>query len=235
MRESDAEGLATRGGPESCAGAREGAGEALAGGVQARLLSREIRETGVPTLSDARKATPRVALAVQPKRQTDPCRPCTPSRGPASAVLAHPRRVGSLRSSAQTHDLGHLADKSLASLSGRTASASHPRTPRGQRTRACTQAPCARTGRAHRRPRPDQARAARGRLRPQARDERRWAVGQSRSTCEVGEQACARRRAYPSGRGVGGGKGAGQGEHGECSALRTRSRHPRASGARPCA
>ena len=63
MRESDAEGLATRGGPESCAGAREGAGEALAGGVQARLLSREIRETGVPTLSDARKATPRVALA----------------------------------------------------------------------------------------------------------------------------------------------------------------------------
>jgi RNA-directed DNA polymerase len=42
MRESDAEGLATHGGPESCAGAREDAGEALAGGVQARLLSREI-------------------------------------------------------------------------------------------------------------------------------------------------------------------------------------------------
>ena len=49
MRESDTEGLATHGGPESCAGAREDVGEALAGGVQAGLLSREINETGVPT------------------------------------------------------------------------------------------------------------------------------------------------------------------------------------------
>ena len=51
MEESDIEGLATHGGPEPCAGAREGAGEALAGGVQAGLLSREIRKAGVPTLS----------------------------------------------------------------------------------------------------------------------------------------------------------------------------------------
>jgi RNA-directed DNA polymerase len=49
MQESDAEGLATHGGPESCAGAREGVGEALAGGVQAGLLSREISKAGVPT------------------------------------------------------------------------------------------------------------------------------------------------------------------------------------------
>jgi RNA-directed DNA polymerase len=42
MEESDIEGLATHGGPESCAGAREGVGEALTGGVQAGLLSREI-------------------------------------------------------------------------------------------------------------------------------------------------------------------------------------------------
>jgi RNA-directed DNA polymerase len=42
MEESDIEGLATHDGPESCASAREGAGEALAGGVQAGLLSREI-------------------------------------------------------------------------------------------------------------------------------------------------------------------------------------------------
>src|SRR6266853_396548 len=45
---------------------------------------------------------------------TDLRRPCTPSRGPTSAVLAHPRRVGSLRSSAPDHDLGHLDDESLA-------------------------------------------------------------------------------------------------------------------------
>jgi RNA-directed DNA polymerase len=49
MRESDAEGLATHGGPESCAGAREDVGEALTGGVQAGLRSREISRSGVPT------------------------------------------------------------------------------------------------------------------------------------------------------------------------------------------
>src|SRR5215831_13688383 len=49
MRESDIEGLATHGGPGPCAGAREDVGEALAGGVQAGLLSREINQTGVPT------------------------------------------------------------------------------------------------------------------------------------------------------------------------------------------
>ena len=46
MRESDAEGLATHGGPESCGGAREGVGEALTGGVQAWLWSREINDPG---------------------------------------------------------------------------------------------------------------------------------------------------------------------------------------------
>src|SRR5215469_11936935 len=63
MEESDIEGLATHGGPESCAGVREGVGEALTGGVQAGLLSREITESGVPTLSVRRKATPRMAPA----------------------------------------------------------------------------------------------------------------------------------------------------------------------------
>jgi RNA-directed DNA polymerase len=42
MEESDIEGLATHGGPESCVDAREGGGEALTGGVQAGLSSREI-------------------------------------------------------------------------------------------------------------------------------------------------------------------------------------------------
>ena len=95
MEELHTEGLATHGDPESCAGGREGAGEALTGDVQAGLLSREINAIGVPTLSKGRKATSRVG-----------------------------------------------------------ANASPPRTPRGRRTMACTQAPCARTGRAHRSPAP---------------------------------------------------------------------------------
>ncbi len=43
------EGVATRDDPESCVGVREGDGEALTGGVQAGLLSREINVFGVPT------------------------------------------------------------------------------------------------------------------------------------------------------------------------------------------
>jgi hypothetical protein len=42
MRVLYIEGVAIRGGPESCVGDREGVGEALTGGVQAGLLSREI-------------------------------------------------------------------------------------------------------------------------------------------------------------------------------------------------
>src|SRR5487761_146413 len=64
-------------------------------------------------------------------------------------------------------------------------------------------------------------RAARGRPRPQARDERGWAETPPRSTYEAGEQGRV------SGGGVGGGKGAGQGEHGQPSALRTQCRHTR--------
>ena len=63
MKELYVEGLASHDGPESCAGVREGVGEALTGGVQAGLLSREITESGVPTLSVRRKATPRMAPA----------------------------------------------------------------------------------------------------------------------------------------------------------------------------
>src|ERR1700730_12453483 len=62
MEESDIEGLATHGGPESCAGSREGVGEALAGGVQAGLWTREINIKGAPTRSRTWKATSRTAL-----------------------------------------------------------------------------------------------------------------------------------------------------------------------------
>ncbi len=43
MKESHAEGLASHGDPESCAGSREGAGEALTGAHTGRVLSRENR------------------------------------------------------------------------------------------------------------------------------------------------------------------------------------------------
>ena len=56
MKESYGEGVATHTGPESCAGARKGDGEALTGGRAGRVLSREIHDprrepwhSGVPT------------------------------------------------------------------------------------------------------------------------------------------------------------------------------------------
>jgi len=49
MEESDIEGVAIHGGPESCVSHPRGGDEALTGGVQARLLSREITSPGVPT------------------------------------------------------------------------------------------------------------------------------------------------------------------------------------------
>jgi predicted XRE-type DNA-binding protein len=49
MKESDTEGVATHGGPESCVHTREGGGEALTGGWTGRVLSRENTQSGVPT------------------------------------------------------------------------------------------------------------------------------------------------------------------------------------------
>jgi len=50
MKEPYSEGLANHTDPESCAGAREGAGEALTGVHAGRVLSCEINQTGMPTL-----------------------------------------------------------------------------------------------------------------------------------------------------------------------------------------
>jgi len=58
MKEPYAEGLATHGDPESCAGPREGAGEALTGAQVGRVLSRENSTSGVPTVWTYRKAIP---------------------------------------------------------------------------------------------------------------------------------------------------------------------------------
>jgi len=49
MRESDVEGVAIRGGPESCVGVREGAGEALAGGRAGWVIEPRNKPFGVPT------------------------------------------------------------------------------------------------------------------------------------------------------------------------------------------
>jgi len=46
MKEPYAEGLASRGGPESCAGVREDVGEALTGERIGEVSSREIKSLG---------------------------------------------------------------------------------------------------------------------------------------------------------------------------------------------
>ena len=50
MKEPDEEGVASHLGPESCAGRREVAGEALTGGSAGPVLSCDIKELGVPML-----------------------------------------------------------------------------------------------------------------------------------------------------------------------------------------
>jgi hypothetical protein len=87
------EGVATRDDPESCVGARKGGGEALTGVRAGPVLSREIMEFGVLTLSKEAE--------------------------------------------------GHIAGGVIAS---------RQRALRGQRPGACTESPCARTGRSHARP-----------------------------------------------------------------------------------
>jgi hypothetical protein len=62
MEELYAEGVAIHGGPESCAGAREGAGEALTGARVGRAIEPRNHQFGVPTPSPWWKATRPVAL-----------------------------------------------------------------------------------------------------------------------------------------------------------------------------
>lgn len=68
MQESYGEGLATHTGPESCAVARKGGGEALTGGRAGRVLSREtlllrdadaVEEGGRPHSGRRQRKTPR--------------------------------------------------------------------------------------------------------------------------------------------------------------------------------
>src|SRR5215469_2540387 len=78
--------------------------------------------------------------------------------------------------------------------------------PRGQRPRACTQAPCAGTGRSHVCLQERELQTVSGSQRTYVDDERTWEVGRFCSTCEVAEQCRG------TGNGGDGGKRAGQGE-----------------------
>jgi RNA-directed DNA polymerase len=107
MKEPYIEGVATHGGPESCVGVRESAGEALTGVRAGWAIEPRNQRFGVPTMSHKSE--------------------------------------------------GHIAG---------SGSASCWRAPRGQRTCACAETPCARTGRSHGRPSRMAGRAVGGRLRP---------------------------------------------------------------------
>ena len=77
MQESYGEGVASRTGPESCAGARKGMGEALTGVPAGRVLSREIPHFRVPTPSMERGRQHRGHR--QREMLGDPARSKTPS------------------------------------------------------------------------------------------------------------------------------------------------------------
>lgn len=90
------EGLAIHGGPESCVGVCEGVGEALTGGVQAGLLSREMTGSRVPTLfkgaeGDTATGATREPVA-DPARSKNPCMHASlHAREPGDPMAARPR------------------------------------------------------------------------------------------------------------------------------------------------
>ena len=75
MKEPYRKGLASHPDPESCAGAREGMGEALARAHAGEVLSFEIRVTGVPTVFDGGKATRATALIASHRSASRSLRP----------------------------------------------------------------------------------------------------------------------------------------------------------------
>ena len=87
MRTLYIEGVATHDGPESCVAVRKGGGEALTGVPAGPVLSREIMEFGVPTLS--KEAEGHIAGGVLASRQ----RGCA-VRDPVHVRSLHPREPG---------------------------------------------------------------------------------------------------------------------------------------------
>jgi len=68
MKDLYIEGVASRGGPESCVGVREGVSEALTGAMRAGLLSRERPNLGCRRRAKMRKATSVTALLASRQR-----------------------------------------------------------------------------------------------------------------------------------------------------------------------
>ncbi len=66
MRVLYAEGLASHGGPQPCVDVPRGRGEALAWARAGRAIEPRNHRSGVPTLSERRKATPLAALRREP-------------------------------------------------------------------------------------------------------------------------------------------------------------------------
>ena len=66
MEELYVEGLASHGGPQPCVDDPRGRGEALAWARAGRAIEPRNHRSGVPTLSERRKATPLAALRREP-------------------------------------------------------------------------------------------------------------------------------------------------------------------------
>ena len=94
MKESYSEGLATHIDPESCAGTREGVGEALTGARAGRVLSRENKTNfGVPTLYGETEGHTKSRAMASDSSTPRGLRPlaCTEPRGPEPGrTLARP-------------------------------------------------------------------------------------------------------------------------------------------------
>jgi hypothetical protein len=95
MRVLYGEGLASHTGSESCAGAREGVGEALTGECVGRVLSREITSSGCRRCTTKRKATSTVSVV---REAGGPCAVEDPvharklfTREPGCPTFAHGR------------------------------------------------------------------------------------------------------------------------------------------------
>ena len=76
MRTPDIEGVATRDGPESCTGIREGAGEALTGVRAGRAIEPRNHHFGVPTLSHEAEGNIAVSVSASGRRTPRGLRTC---------------------------------------------------------------------------------------------------------------------------------------------------------------
>ncbi len=72
MRELYTEGVAIHGGPESCVGVREGAGEALTGALAGRAIEPRNQGSGVPT--SLTEAEGNIADGAKREPSADPAR-----------------------------------------------------------------------------------------------------------------------------------------------------------------